>query len=345
MKYGLMPENPVEREGIAANPQVRTLFDPFIPAIISQTLIAAADCGVFEALAPGQLSPEQLAEKLSLDKNMLDSILRVLTCCDYLTKDGENYSLSELARLSLIGPSPVSLNSWVRLNGIQWRAFSRMGEVLRSGECINFHTEFGTDTDWEIYQYAMMETARPAAEWVAVQIALPSEPKLMLDIGGSHGLYSAAICRANPPLKSEIMELAQAIPAARQIARELDITDAVSFIEGDILAADLGREKYDAVFMGNIIHHFTEEQNLGIIGKIRLALKSAGTLAIWDLRKPESASAPDLISDCFALFFQITSASKCFSGAEILGWLEAEGFAEIKICPAPTHNLITARKI
>ena len=344
MKYGLIPENPIEQNGLADNPQIKTIFDPFIPALISRSLITAVEIGLFESITAEPLTIDQISQKLSINETVLEMLVRVLISSGYINKEKDKYGLSDLSRLTLIENSPVSFANWVKLQGIQLQAVNKMGQVLLTGKNQGFHDEFGDARNWEIYQKAMLETARPAADWVASQVPISSNPELMLDIGGSHGLYSAAICRANPPLRAEILELPEALESAQNIAKNLGLCDLLSYREGNVLEIDFGHDMYDAVFLGNIIHHFSEEQNQMIFDKIKNALKNNGTIAIWDFRKPEADAAPDIIADCFALFFQITSASQCFSNSEILSWLNAAKFAEIEIHPAPTHNLITARK-
>jgi hemolysin activation/secretion protein len=48
---------------------------------------------------------------------------------------------------------------------------------------------------------------------------MPPSPTAMLDIGGSHGLYSVALCRRYPTLDGTILEPPQVEEATRLLAR------------------------------------------------------------------------------------------------------------------------------
>jgi hypothetical protein len=119
----------------------------------------------------------------------------------------------------------------------------------------------------------------------------------------------------------------------------------VSHREGNALVDDLGRD-YDAVFLGNILHHFTPEQGRGLLGRIRRALAADGTVAIWEVRRPAPDTPPELLGDVFALYFRVTSTARCYTEGEYAQWLREAGFADVMVQPtpfAPTQILVTGR--
>jgi len=63
---------------------------------------------------------------------------------------------------------------------------------------------------------------------------------------------------------------------ARELARQEGIDDVVAHRVGDVLTEDLGHRIFDAAFLGNIIHHFTEDQNRDLFQRIKMALKTDG---------------------------------------------------------------------
>jgi hypothetical protein len=54
---------------------------------------------------------------------------------------------------------------------------------------------------------------------VARTLPIPPSPTAMLDLGGSHGLYSVALCRRYPTLDGTILEPPQVEEATRLLAR------------------------------------------------------------------------------------------------------------------------------
>ena len=172
----------------------------------------------------------------------------------------------------------------------------------------------------------------------------PGAQKL-LDIAGSHGLYGALICRAHPPMRSVVLDPPDAVEQARRLAHEEGLDDVVTHRSGDALVDDLG-DGLDVVFLGNVLHHFTPAQITDLFARVRRALSPDGTVAIWELRRPEPTDSPDIVGDGFALFFRVTSTARCYATSEYLDWLARAGFAGVQAHPmpvAPFQLLATGR--
>jgi SAM-dependent methyltransferase len=345
MRYELVADNPAEVEALASSPTARTLFDPFLPVIQARALMAAVKLKIFAAIGGETRSASELATSLALDSGTLNLLLRVLACAGYLSTVGEKYRLTELARTSVLSASQHSLSAWIQHNYVHWLAIERLEEVLRTGQGVNAHASLEGEEQWEVYQQAMLETARPVAAWVADQIPVPAGAARLLDIGGSHGLYGAAICRAHPPLRSEVLELPPAVAPARRLAKNASIDDVVTHRAGDVRLVDLGQDSADVVFIGNLVHHLSAADNRSLFTRISQALRPGGTVAIWDFAMPALDAQPDLVADGLALLFRLGSSSRCYRVEELGTWLTAAGFVEIQAqpTPAPAHLLLTAR--
>lgn len=343
MKYQFVPDNPMEEKALKSSPAARPLFDPFLPPIQARSIMASVRLGIFKAIGHKTHTADELAQTLSLDAECLGLLLRVLTCAGYVSHEGGQYSLSELSRMTLLGDSPTQLSGWVEYNYIHWNVIDKLEQVLKTGKGIGLRESIGDPANWAIQQQAMLETARPAAPMVASLVPIKEGAQKMLDIGGSHGLYGAMICRKHPSMLSEVIELPETIEHARKLAQEEKIDDLVSHRAGDALKDDLG-SGYDAVFLGGITHHFTADQNLKILRRIKAALTHGGTVAIWDFKRPEPGAEPELVGDGLALFFRITSAAQCYAPTDYIDWIKSAGFVDVKVHPtpfAPANILVT----
>lgn len=344
MKYRFVAENPLEEQALKSHPAIRPLFEPFLSVLQARSLMAGVRLGVFEAIAHESKTIGQLAQTLSLNAEGLALLLRVLACAGYVTHHENEYQLSELAQQTLLPGSPTGLSGWMEYNYLQWEMIDHLEESLKTGKGIDIHQSLVTPSDWAIHQRAMLETARMAAPGVASVVPIKQGACKMLDLGGSHGLYGAMICRNHPPMRSEVLELPEAVEHARKLGQAEGIDDVVSYRAGDALTDDLGSD-YDAVFLGNLVHHFTPDQNLKLVQRIKAALTPEGTIVIWDFKRTEADAEPDLIGDGLALFFHITSAAQCYTPADYTSWIKAAGFVEVTIhqIPAPAQILITGR--
>jgi hypothetical protein len=345
MKYGAIAENKLEEQMLSSPKAPRALFDTFLPLVQARAIIAGVRLGVFEALRDGGHSCEELGQSLSLDVEALELVLRMLVGADYLVRQGDRYALSEAARQTLLDGARARVVAYVGLDEMKWDWLGHTNSVIRTGRGIDQHRVLDNPANWATYQAAMLEVARGQAPLVADLVPVKPGAQKLLDIGGSHGLYGACICRANPPMRSTVLDLPDAVEQSRQLAQAEGLNDVVTHQVGDALADDLG-DGHDVVFLGNILHHFTPEQIEGLLSRIRRALSPGGTVAIWELRRPAPDDPPDIMGDGYALFFRVTSTARCYTTGEYIDWLNTAGFEDVQQHPLafmPFQVLVTGR--
>jgi hypothetical protein len=345
MRYGAIAQNPAE-EIILGHPDAGgAILDTFLPLIQARAIMAGVSLGVFEGLRAGAKTPAQLGETCGLDADTLELALRVLACAGYVARADGGYVLTEAARATLLSGGRGRVTAYVGLNAIAWDQIARLDEVLRTGRGLDMHDTLTDSTQWATYQAAVLEIARRLAPMVADLVPIRPGARRLLDIAGSHGLYGALLCRKHPPMRAEVLDLPEAVRESRALARAESIDDVVSHREGNALLDDLGRD-YDAVFLGNILHHFDPEQSQGLLGRVRCALAADGTVAVWEVRRPAPDAPPELFGDAFALYFRVTSTARCYTEEEYTQWLRDAGFDDVTVQPtpfAPTQILVTGR--
>jgi len=325
-------------------PRPNPLLDPFVPAASAWSIVSAASAGVFDALGEDARSPADIANDLGLDAAGIERLMPVLVHLGYAESDGGRFRLSDASRQYLTTGSRHRLSNWVRFCRTQLLAMAQLQSTLSSGRAVDLYDLMTTPEELRVHQLAMAETALPVSGWVAAHTPVPKGGEAMLDIGGSHGLYSAAICRRNPPLRADVMELPGVIDAARAAALELGTTDLVTHIEGDIRSTSLARD-YSVVFVGNLIHHLQLEQLPSVFEKVWDHLLPGGTVVIWDIAV--DGTAGDLVSSLFSLFFYLTSAGRCHPHSQIRIALQEAGFGRfqaIKPEGPSLHTLYVALK-
>jgi len=345
MKYGLIPTNLIERlalwSGKLPVPMIDALFGP----IKTRAIMAGVSLGVFESLRDGRHTASAVAARLQLDADALELLMRTLVMCDYLEQHGNEFALSSLARQTMIEGAPMELVGYMKFNYEQWDFIGHLEEMVRTGRGVDFHETMTSPESWQHYQQGMLEAARFLAPVLASRVPVPKGATAMLDLAGSHGLLGAAICRRHPPMTSTVLDLPQAIPHARELARREQITDVVTHREGDLLAGQYG-SNYDVVLAANILHHFAPETNVTIIGRIRDAMRPGSTVAIWEIEAPRRGS-PVTSGDGAALYFRLTSTAATYHGGEYAEWLTAAGFQDVRIArplTTPGSVLITGTR-
>ena len=322
------------------------LTDPVVPAITSIAIVCGVSSGVFELLsAEGtKVSSERIASKLALSAEGVTRLANVLVALGYLSGSSQGYELTPVSRETLLDSSSQPFRNWVQFSRYQIVAALEAMQVMRTGSPFDLFGKLQHDGALALHQRAMAETARPAADWVASQIPVPQEHDRMLDIGGSHGLYSAALCHRYPPMHSDVVELPEVIDAAKQVATQYETDQYCTYVPGDIRVAPLTRV-YDVMFLGNVVHHFDEKDAGSVLEKLASHLNPGGVLALWDMFG--MPSEPDVVSACFSFLFFVTSNGSCFAMDEIVRMLTVSGLVDIQKIRTPesgSHTLVTARK-
>jgi hypothetical protein len=345
MRYGAIAENKLEELMLSSPEAPRALFDTFLPLVQARAIIAGVRLGVFEALRDGDHSCEELRQSLVLDVEALELVLRMLVGSGYLVREGDRYALTEAARQTLLDGARARVVAYVGLDEMAWDWLGHTNDVIRDGRGMDIHAAMDNTGSWATYQAAMLETARGVAPLVAELVPVRPGAQKLLDIAGSHGLYGACICRTHPPMRSTVLDLPAAVEQSRQLAHAEGLDDVVTHQVGDALVDDLG-DGHDVVFLGNILHHFTPEEIEQLLSRIRRALTPAGTVAIWEIRRPAPDDPPDIVGDGFALFFRVTSTARCYTTGEYIDWLNAAGFEDVQQQPLavmPFQVLVTGR--
>ena len=358
MRYELVPQTPEEKAALEQAPHARVLLEPFLPLVIARALMAFVRLGLARALAERGKNAAELAAELGLREDALQPLLRALVAGGYvtMTHDGAGaeeprsprarFGLNALSRATLLDDAPAPLDAWVVHNRVHWRVISSLESVLAADGARDLHHHLQDAGEWAAYQRAMLQTARPVAEPVSRLMPEPARRELLLDLGGAHGLYGAAICRRFAPMRCRVLDLPPALAHARALGQQEGILDLVEYRAGDILQTDLGTGTCDVVFMGNVVHHIAEGDLAGVLRRVHRALRAGGVVAIWDIAPPPDRPELDLVAEGFSLLFYLSSASSCRPPAACVAALNDAGFSGVGIDhgPSPTHVLITARR-
>lgn len=123
--------------------------------------------------------------------------------------------------------------------------------------------------------------------------------------------------------------------------------DRIRYRAGDVLTEDLGFERYDVVFMANLVHHFDEAMNRDLVRRIVRALRPGGVLVIGDVMRSRSPKDAGQIGALADLYFAVTSEAGTWSFDEIACWQRDEGLVPhrpIRLFTAPGGGLQAATK-
>lgn len=346
MKLGVIPENLAERLALRFGIPPPGILESWLGIMASRAVIVATKLDVFEHLAVGPLTDQEIAEKCGSHGGATRQLLDALVGLGCLRVEGEHYALPRQMRAWALAEGKHSFRGQLLLHELEWKWWEHCEDYVRTGQPLHVHQTM-TDEEWGIYQRGMRSGVALPANWVSRQLALPKSARAMLDIGGGHGFFSVALCRRYPLLHSTILELPQAIRHAAPLLANEGMGDRIVYQEGDVLMADLGVERYDLVFLAAVVHHFDAETNQELMRGIARALRPGGVVAIWEPLRQDRTGKVRQLGGLLDLFFGLFSQAGTWSADEIAGWYHGAGLEPHepkRMWFGPDLALLVARK-
>ena len=320
----MIPESVADREALESGNVPVPFFETHFAFGLARAVMAATEVGVFESLAAAAATAAEIAAQFRTDPAATHKLLSALAGCGYLQPDDGRYALTPMARTWLVRQSPSSLVDTVMFAYCEWDLMSHVEDYVRTGRPVDLHERM-TGHHWKLYQRSMRGLAAQSAAETALAIPVPEGATAMIDIGGSHGYYSVALCRRHPGLRSVVLDLPEAIRCAAPLLAAENMGDRVVHRQGDALTHDLGVQAYDVVLLSNLAHHFSARQNRELFARIARALRPNGVLAVVEPLRPDPAAGVGQLAALSELYFGLTSRSGTWTVDEIAQWQQDAG--------------------
>jgi len=348
MKFTPIAQNPLEWIALKAGLVPTPLAYSHFGFMMSKFLLEAVDKGVFEAINRKKVSLEQIATACNLNIKALKSLLGVLATMGLINVEKNLFFLTKKSKKWILKDSPDSLY-WLMMfdNRVCIKWMEHTGSFLETGKGLQYHKTFNEE-EWFYYQKAMEAAASATSKEAIRKIRVPANASKMLDIGGSHGLYSVALCKKNPGLASVILDLPSAVEKAKPILEKYKMGNRVIHRAGNVVTDDLGNGEYDIILMASVAHHLTDEENRLVAQKAFKALKPGGIFTIMEVLRSDTITYNgNMLSALGDFFFALSSTSGIWSLPEIRQWQKEAGFSSFKkasFLTIPGYAAISALK-
>lgn len=346
MKLGIIPENLAERLALWFGMPPPGILESWLGIMASRAIMTATKLDIFEHLAAGPLTAREIADKCRSDGRATEKLLNALVGMDCLQLKGERYLLPRRMRAWILADGKYSFRDQILLHELEWKWWEHCEEYVRTGRPLRVHENL-TGPEWGIYQRGMRSGVAFPANWVARNLPLPKKARTMLDVGGSHGFFSVALCRRHPNLRSTILELPEAIKHAQPLLAKENMGERICYREGSVLTDDLGVDQFDLVFMAAVVHHFDDASNRQLMKRIEQALRPGGLVAIWEPLRQDRAGKIRQLGGLMDLFFGLFSQAGTWSAMEIADWFRnavLESRQPRRMCFGPDLALLIGRK-
>lgn len=322
------------------------LLDTAISTFQMWTMIGAMEIGVFEHLEDGPENTETLAGKTGASERGLEVLLDTLEPLGYVKQKNGRYHLTSAARRSL----PIDmLKDMAPFFKTQMMAYADVGRAIREApeEGIFGWEQVQSGEVGRSYQTSMRWLASQSVDEVVGKVDLPDGARRMLDVGGSHGLYTVAFCRKYPNLQGTVLDWEIGLEAAGETLKQNpDVADRIELVERDFEREELP-SGYDFAFLGNIIHGITPQGNRSLFAKLNRATTRIGTVGILDQFAGVSGSSfAQGVAALIGFNLFLFSGGRSYPLDTVKQTLAEQGFpnASQKSLKQPGFSLLVAQK-
>lgn len=334
---------------------VPLLDTPLAPGI-GKVLATACELNLFDTLYEQPLTLEELAQRLECHPLSLRPLLQILVVTGYLRLRRDHYTLRQVARRWLTRHSSLNIAPYIIHSPDIVALWEKLPQVVRTNQPVE-RMPYEEDSEQpevkaalERHYAGLAALAMILGRELVYRARLPTGATRLLDVGGSHGAYSALYCRRYPALRATIIDLPPGVEAGKRIMPQLGMGERVDFVSLDLLKDDFPEqltEAFDVALYFHIAHLLTPENNQCLLRKVARCLKPGGMLIFVDQitdQKHILRLATALVQ-LMALTMS-TIGGTCYPFATVKNWLEEIGLGSVRRYRlwTPGATLITARK-
>ncbi len=261
---------------------------------ISRMLYFAAKIGLADLLADGPKSADDLADKTGTHAKSLSRLMRTLASIGVLSDEGDGkYGLTPLGDALKDGAPGAARYGILAMSGNwAWKMWEHFEYSMKTGESASV-TAHGVPAFEAIardpglashFSGAMVcfHGEEPAAVAEAYDF---SQFETIADVGGATGNLLGTILAAHPEPEGILFDLPHVTVDAPKLLESKGVAGRVTIESGSFF--EEVPKGADAYLASHIIHDWSEEQCLAILGNIRAAMGPESKLLLIEMVLPE----------------------------------------------------------
>jgi 2-polyprenyl-3-methyl-5-hydroxy-6-metoxy-1,4-benzoquinol methylase len=302
-------------------------------------LKAAIELDLFRAVGEGPGDVASIARRCSASERGIRILCDFLVINGVLAKEDGRYRHTPSSAAFLDPASPACMASVAHFLSEEaiMTADAKLAEIVRKGRT---HLPGSGSVEpenplWVEFAEKMAPMMGPMAGPLgALVLEGKSGPMHVLDIAAGHGLFGIEIAKQNPQAKVTGLDWAPVLRVALKNAEKAGVKDRYDMLPGSAFDVEFGGP-YDAVLLTNFLHHFDKATNVGLLKKVRAALKPGGRAATLEfVPNPDRVSPP--MAAGFAMTMLTTTADgDAYTFAELEAMYKEAGFKGITEHPIP----------
>lgn len=314
---------------------------------VTQSIYVAASLGIADYLVEGAQSVAAIAQQCECSEDYLYRVMRALASNGIFTEvSPRSFALTPTAQF-LRSDMPGSLRSLALTisDEWQWNCFGDLLETVKTGQSamqrryqVNDTFDYLTQVapkSGEIFDHAM--TGWASSIHMAILESYDfSALESLVDIAGGHGVLMSAVLKRYAHLQGVVFDLPNVVAGASTTLSAAGVLERCETIGGSFFeAVPSGR---DAYMLSHILHDWSDEDCLKILGSIRQAMPASGRLLVVEMLIP-SGDAPHFGKLLDVTMLSIFSGGRERTEEEYVALLNKAGFKMQRV--VPTSGLVS----
>jgi len=329
-------------------PTPALIFDTFNAFQRTQALKTAIEIELFTGVGEGNTTAPALAERCGGTERTIRILCDFLTIAGFLTKQGNEYSLTLDSATFLDKRSPAYMGtvSEFILSPYIKDHFERLTETVKNGGCVSDSALEPDHPMWVRFARAMAPMMAMPAELMAQLVDPAKDQKLrVLDIAAGHGLYGIAFARQNPQIEVTAVDWPNVLEVAKENAQGAGVSDRYQTKPGSAFDVDYGTG-YDLVLLTNFLHHFDKATCETLLRKVRAALADGGRAVALEFVPNDDRITPPQAASFSMQMLGGTPSGDAYTFAELEQMAKNAGFArsEMHELPPTIERVIVSHK-
>jgi hypothetical protein len=291
----------------------------------SSTIHAAVKLEIFSVIGGGQLTVEEVSNKIGGSPRGVAMLLNGLTAMGLLKHENTSYKNTDFSRSCLVKDEPGYIGYIIMHHFHLVDGWAQLHEAVLYGEPVETRSH-GDEAERESFQLGMFNLAMAIAPTIAAAIDLEGRSHL-LDLGGGPGTHAIHFCLANPKLKATIYDRKTTEPFAKKTTMKFGVAERIAFVAGDFNVDPLGGP-YDVAWLSQILHSNSFEECQTLITKTVKALEPGGLILIHDFLLNDTLDGP-VFPALFSMNMLLNNQGRSYSEKEISEMLSQAGVYDI----------------
>ena len=314
------------------------ILDDLWAARNAQALVAGTELDLFTHIAAGKHSAKEIARAAKVSGRGVVMLLDALVGLGYLNKKGDAYGLEPVSEKFLVRGGDIYLGPMVYETKLVWESWAHLTDVVKSGrpfKAVDLE-EAGREFFPQLVA-AIFPMSYGAARAAVAAIPEKTRKRIsrILDVAAGAAPWSIAFAQAIPDARVTVVDYPEVTKIARQFTERFGVADRYDYIEGNLREVDFGRNKFDLVILGHIIHSEGEKWGKKLIKRSSRSLNEGGMLLIGEMVPNDERTGPALPLVFGLNMLLNTEHGNVFTMRQYREWLKDAGFKKVTTIEAP----------